>query len=382
MLSLGFACAAETSQEPSASQVIRQIGTVKAVHEDSLSLTTDSGSEMAVLVQQSTAILRTEPGQKDLRNATPIRLQEVQVGDRILVRGKASSDGHSVVAATLIVIRKTDIEEKKLRDREDWQKRGVGGLVKAVDLAGQTITISTAAGGVVRPVAVHISKETILRRYAPNSVKFDDAKPGTLDEIKPGDQLRARGERRGGGSDFAAEEIVTGAFRNIAGTIGSIDASKNAITVTDLTTKKPVLVRFAPDTSLRILPPMMAEGIANRLRGATSNGGPSAPPAGPEGHGPPTGGTPAGPALPSGRGAGPPDIQQMLSRLPPATFADLKKGEAVMIVSTQGTDSGEVTAISILGGVEPILRASPDSNQQMILSPWSLGGESPDTGAQ
>ena len=68
----------------------------------------------------------------------------------------------------------------------------------------------------------------------------------------------------------------------------------------------------------------------------------------------------------------------MLSRMPPVTLAEFPKGEAVMIVSTQGTDSGGVTAITLLGGVEPILSASPEGSQQMILSPWSLGGSGPE----
>lgn len=64
-------------------------------------------------------------------------------------------------------------------------------------------------------------------------------------------------------------------------------------------------------------------------------------------------------------------MTQMLSRLPPATLANLQKGEAVMIVSTEGAVSGEVTAITLLGGVEPILEA-PSGAQTMTLSPWSL----------
>ena len=73
------------------------------------------------------------------------------------------------------------------------------------------------------PLAVHVSKETIIRRYAPDSVKFDDAKPGTLDQIKPGDQLRARGTKNADGNELAAEEIVSGTFRNVAGMVVATD---------------------------------------------------------------------------------------------------------------------------------------------------------------
>jgi hypothetical protein len=60
--------------------------------------------------------------------------------------------------------------------------------------------------------------------------------------------------------------------------------------------------------------------------------------------------------------------------MPAATLADFKKDEAVMIVSTEGTTSGQATAITVLGGVEPILAAAPTASQAMTLSPWSLGG--------
>ena len=58
--------------------------------------------------------------------------------------------------------------------------------------------------------------------------------------------------------------------------------------------------------------------------------------------------------------------------MPPATLADLQKGDAVMIVATSGSQDGSVVAITLLAGVEPILQASP-SGGQSILTPWNLG---------
>ena len=72
------------------------------------------------------------------------------------------------------------------------------------------------------------------------------------------------------------------------------------------------------------------------------------------------------------------DLQQMLSRMPASSLADLHKGDAVMLVSTEGTN-GNGTAIQLLSGVEPILQASPSAGQAMMLAPWSLGGPSGDT---
>ena len=135
-------------------------------------------------------------------------------------------------------MKKSDVAEKQQHDREEWQKHGTGGVVKAVDVGSGTITLSTGTLGAPNTLAVKVSKDTIIRRYAPDSVKFDDAKPGTLDQIKPGDQLRARGTKSEDGKEMAAAEIVSGTFRSIAAAVVSADAANNTITVTDLANKR------------------------------------------------------------------------------------------------------------------------------------------------
>jgi hypothetical protein len=339
---------------------------------------TDSGTHLTVLLSNQAILLRVAPNQKDLKNATKINAGDIRVGDRIMVRGHISDDQKTLLANAAIDMSKEDIARKQEAERAEWQ-RGVGGLVSSVDPATSTITISMAAAGAVKKIAIHISKDTILRRYAADSVRFDDAKPGTLDQIKSGDQLRARGTRNEDGSEFAAEEIVSGSFRNIAGTVSSIDVSQNAISVTDLKTKKPVLVKFTADSQLRKLPPMMAQGIAMRLKGGSAGGpgngagaGGGPPAATTSAGGPPSGGSPGGP-----RPGGARDLQQILSYLPPAKLADLQKGDAVMIVATEGTASGGVTAITLLSGVEAILTSSGSASQAMFMTPWNLGGGAP-----
>ena len=262
------------NQQPAAqSAVSRTLGTIQSITGNQITLTTQGGGVLDVTVQDNARILRIEPGEKDLKNATPIHLQDLVTGDRILVFGKASADSKSFAAATVIAMKKADIDAKQQKDREDWQKRGVGGLVSAVDPASGTITISVASFGGPKSLAIQTSKETTLRRYAPDSVKFDDAKVGTLDQIKPGDQLRALGTRSADGASLTAEEIVSGSFRNIAGTISSLNPSANTMTVMDLATKKPLTVKVTSDSEVRKLPLMMAQGIAMRLKGAA--GGPS-----------------------------------------------------------------------------------------------------------
>jgi hypothetical protein len=362
----------------------KPVGTIKSISGNTITLTTDAGTDVTVLVQDATKLVRIAPGQTDIKSATPIQLQDVQAGDRILVRGKMSDDGKSVLALSIIAMKKSDLAEKQAHEREEWQKHGTGGLVSSVDASSGTITISLPAIGEKKTVAIHLSKGTVLRRYAPDSVKFDDAKPAPLDQIKPGDQLRARGTRNADGTELTADEIVSGSFRNIAGTISSVDAAVGSITVQDFATNKPVTIRITTESQLRKLPAPMAQRIAMRLKGAPADapaqgtGGSSAASAqAPRSSGSPAGGPGSvgagGPGRPGGGGGGG-DLQQAILRMPAATLADLQKGDAVMIVATFGGPNGMPTAITLIGGVEPILEASPKSSASTILSPWSLSG--------
>ena len=382
-------------------QIAKAVGTIKSIQADSITVAAESAGEGDIIAKLtgSTKILRVPPGEKDLKNATALRPQDLQTGDRVLVRGQASTDGdkHTIVALAVIVMKQADVAAKQQHDRDDWQKRGVGGLVTNLDAATTTITISSSGTGANRSIAVHITKDTILRRYASGSVKFDDAKPAPVTDIKAGDQLRARGTRNPDGSEVSAEEVVSGAFRNIAGTIKAIDAASNSMTVQDAISKSAVVVRVSPDSQMKKLPAEMAQRIAMRLKGtaggnrdqAGANGQSikdqdSAPGAARAR----TSKSPEAQAanVPGGGpgGNGPPDLQRMLSRLPNSTLADLQKGDVVMIVSTEGTDSGAgaVTAITLLAGVDAILTASPNQSASTLLSPWSLSASPGEEAAQ
>jgi len=388
---------------------MKPVGTVKAINGNEITLQTDSGTQVSILIQDSTRILRTAPGQTSLKDATPMQLQELQVGDRMLIRGTASDDGKSVVAISAVVMKQSDVAARQEQQRQDWQKRGVGGLVKSIDPVTGTIQLSVTSFSATKNITVNTSKSTVIRRYSPDSVKFDDAKPGTLAQINAGDQLRARGTHSPDGTSLDAEEVVSGTFRNIAGTVSSTDPGQNTISVMDLITKKPLVVKITPDSQLRQLPATFAQRIAMRLKGGTgdqSNGGspnggssssvaatngvrptsPAADGSAAPGAGMRSGGGYQGGSYPGGgggggysggganRSGGPPDFQQMLSRLPAVTLADLHKGDAVMIVATEGSGTSSPAAITLLSGVEPILTASPNSGRTAtLLSPWNLG---------
>jgi len=371
------------------SSLYKATGTVLSTEPAGFTVKTDAGASLTIVVPGNALLLRVAPGEKTLKNATKIGVAEIAVGDRVLVQGQISSDQKTLTVVRAFDMSKAAITQEHAAQTAEWQ-RGAGGLVSAVDPVANTITISTSGFGAAKKITIHVSKDTILRRYAPGSVKFEEAKPAPLSQIQPGDQLKARGTRSADGADFDAQEIVSGTFLNIAGTVSSIDATQNNLTVTDLKTKKPVVVKLTADSQQRKLDPQVAQRIAMAFKG----GGTGAPGGAPGGAGAgaaarqATGGTPTagGQGHPSGAGGfggsgggpggaragGPPDFQRLLNRMPTATLADLKKGDAVMLVATQGADSS-VTAITLLSGVEPILTASPGASQALFSGSWNLG---------
>jgi hypothetical protein len=377
--------------------VAKRIGVIKSINGTEITLTPESGPDVKVTVQATTQIVRFAPGETNVNNAAPIQLQDLQVGDHIRATGWAADDNLPLPVLKIVVMKHSDLDAKHQQDLQDWQKRGVGGLVSAVDPAAGTVTISVTSFTGKKNIVIHSSNKTVIRRYAPDSVKFDDAKPSTLQEVHPGDQVRARGDRNLEGTDLTADEIVSGSFRNVAGTVNSVDASSSTLSVQDLLSRKTVLVKVTADSQLRHLPPEVAQRIAARLKGAGAGGTGAASGAAPNTASGPTAasGQTANPAASpggaaeggmgsrgngaGGRSGGAPDFQQMLSRLPASSLADLHKGDAVILVSTEGT-SGTGTAIQLVSGVEPILQAAPNAGQAMMLAPWSLGGPSGDAG--
>jgi len=373
---------AAQAQQASQPAITRRIGAIKSINGNTLTLSQDSGPGITATVAPNARILRIAPGAKDLKDATAIQLRDLQVGDRVRVRGQASADGNAIAALEVIVMARTDLEARRQQEQQDWQKRGIGGLVSSVDAAAGTVKISVTGLSGKKEITVQTSKSTVIRRYAPNSVKFDDAKTSSLQQIHPGDQLRARGDRSADGSQMTADEIVTGSFRNVAGTVNSVDASAGTISVQDLLSKKAVVVKITSESQLHQLPPEMAQRVAMRLRSSMPPGTPGAggsasgASAGNGGQGTAggaaaNGGGRNGGAMGGMRQGGGADFQQILSRMPAVTLADLHKGDAVLIVATEGAAS---TAITLLTGVDPILQAAPTAGQAMMLTPWSLGG--------
>lgn len=376
---------AQAPAAPAAST--RFLGTITAVGSGLITVKTDAGVEHKVTVPDGIKIQRIAPGAKDLSNAATIQFSNLAVGDRVLVRIAPDPATDPVTAISIVAIPQADLAQKQQQEREDWQRNGVGGLVKSINAGTGNIEITSGAGPTQKTITLHTTPATVLKRYAPNSVDFDQAKPAPIETIQVGDQLRARGTKSADGLEVAAAEVVSGSFRNISGVISSVNSTAMTISLKDLITKHDVTVHIGSDAQMRKLPENMAKMLASMTKSGGDANAAGSTGAGATGSGQAAAGgqtASGGQAAASrpnysgqsgqgngeaGQGRRGGDLQQMLSRAPAIHLSDLQKGDAVMLVSTEGTS--EVTAITLLSGVEPLLQA-PASTQNMLLSNWSM----------
>jgi len=343
-------------------QVARYLGSITAINGETLTVKTDAGDVHQVQVPAAASLKRVAPDDKDLSKAEPLDFSGLAVGDRVLVTLDPNATSGMPQAARIIAIKQADVARKQEAENAAWNQ-GVHGLVKSVDAARGAILVTTRMGPITKDVTVNTSATTVLKRYAPGSVVFDQAQPAPIGAIHPGDQLWSRGTRSADGSAIAAEGVVSGSFRSIPGTVISTDTSASTVTVKDLSTKKLVTVRISAEAQMRRLDDQMATILAARLKGGPAGGG-GRPAFGGGGGG-------QGGQRPFNQGGGPGpgrmDLESILDRAPEIQLGALKKNDAVMIVATE--DASGLSAVKLLAGVEPLLEAPQAAD---LLSSWSL----------
>jgi hypothetical protein len=285
------------------------------------------------------------------------------VGDRVLVTLDPNITGSPSQAARIIAIKQADMAQKQEAENAAWNQ-GVHGLVKSVDATTGVIVVATRVGPITKDVTVNTTAATVLERYAPGSVRFEEARPAPITAIQPGDQLSARGTRSADATAIAADGVISGTFRSIPGTVISIDTAASTVTVKDLSTKKPVTVRITADVQMRRLDDNVAAMLAVRLKGNPSGGGGRGANGGGAGT---NGGGQRSFNQRGGQGGGAMNLESVLDRAPEIQLGTLKKGDAVMIVATE--DASGLSAVKLLAGVEPLLEAPEAAD---LLSSWSL----------
>ena len=370
---LSFSTEALAAQTPPAATASQQasdpaitpngaIGEVKVIDAPGkqLIIKTDAGSLVTVVLSDATSYMRVAPGETTLSKATKIAFTDVGEGDRVFARGTVADDRKTVPARVVIVMNKVDIAKKQELEREEWKKRGLLGVITALKPETKEITITSRTLAGQQSILIPVSDKVEMRRYAPDSIKFADAKSAKFEELKVGDQLRALGDRNPEGTQFTAEKVVTGSFKNAAGVVTAIDAATGEIKINDLQTKQPLTVVVKADAVLRKFPAADQMGAM-----MMSRGGPGGSPAGAAPGAtaqPPAGGGPGGGGVRTGGGGM--NMQDMLERLPTIAIADVKIGDTIIVSSTQGADPTRLTAISLISGADTLLNLLAARQQQ------------------
>jgi co-chaperonin GroES (HSP10) len=360
VLSVGSAALAQT---PTASPAVMSvIGEVKAIDStaNQMVVRADNGVLHTVTLSDKTQYKRVAPGETSLAKATAITLADVGAGDRVLARGRGSADQKTLPALQLVVMSKADLAKKQEQDRAEWRRRGVSGIVASVNASTQEITVSSRTlAGVPQAVIIPVTEKVMMRRYPPDTIpKYSDAKPSKFEEVKVGDQMRALGDKSADGTRLTAEEVVFGTFRIAGGTVTAIDAATNQIKINDLQTKKPLTIILKSESVLRRYPEgagaMFGGGMGGPGAGGAAPGQGQAQqrPQGAGPGGPPQGG---GPGQGPGRGGAGMNMADLLERLPIISIGDVKVGDTIIMSSLQGSDPTQLTAISLVTGIEPLL---------------------------
>lgn len=350
------------------------IGEVKVIDSPAkqLIIKTDSGSLVTVALGDKTVFMRLAPGEKTLTNAAKIAFTDVGEGDRVWARGKVADDHKSVPATALIVMNKVDIAKKQDEERAEWKRRGILGIITAVKPETKEVTISSSSMAGQQSIVIPVSDKVEMKRYAPDSIKFTEAKVATFDELKVGDQVRALGDRSADGTAFTPEKVVTGSFRMVSGVVTAVDAATGEVKITDGQTKQPLTIVVKQDAVLRKFPSEMGGMMMMGRGGPGATGSPAGQtPSSAQGANRPPGATPGGPASggPGGGGGmrpggGGPNIQDLIERLPTIAVADVKVGDTIIVSSTKGADPTRLTAISLISGADTLLSMLAARQQQ------------------
>ncbi|HVF22407.1 MAG TPA: hypothetical protein VM941_05000, partial [Pyrinomonadaceae bacterium] len=259
LLAPGTLFAQGTDPGIAAKHAIGEVKTIDAATKQ-ITIKTDAGSTVTVSVNDKTTYKRLAPGEQTLTNAADIAFTDVGEGDRIMARGTVSEDRKSLPAVQIIVMTKGDLAKKQEAERLEWRRRGILGVITALKPDTKEITISNRTMAGLQSVVMQVSDKTEMHRYAPDSIKFGDAKPSTFAELKVGDQLRALGDRTEDPLRFNPQKIVTGSFRTVGGVVTAVDAATGEVKINELEKKTPLTIVIKQDAVLRRFPPASEMG--------------------------------------------------------------------------------------------------------------------------
>jgi hypothetical protein len=346
----------------------RVVGVATAVDKatNQISVKADTGETKAVVVSPTSALLRMPPGETAAQKALKISLEEVAVGDRVFARGAFIGDGKTLEARQVVVSSTAATTAKTQPQQADARKRPMAGRIARVNVDKKEITLQPRGREGVTPPTIVVSDATRFFRYAPDSMDINHASRSSLSQMREGDQLRALGERSEDGARFGATEIIAGSMTRTIGEVVSLDAARKELTLKN-NEGQTITVAIGDRSSLRRVTPEVAATFATRP--GRGDGQPGRPndrgerrerPAGENGQARRGG---EGRAGRGGRG-----FQEVLAGLPVISLSELKKGDAVFVSGSEGSDPSRMTAIMLITGdaafMQRFLQRGPNRGPQ------------------
>jgi hypothetical protein len=323
----------------------RVIGEITAVDVSAgrLTIKSDTGNVASILINGETSLLSVPPGEHSLEKALRISISDLNPGDRLYARYAPGADSQVAPARQVVVMSASHIKKRQNEEKEAWQKRSISGVVVALNPKAREITIVSPQRDGIKQIIVSASKAQRFRRYAPESIKFSDARPSSFEELRPGDQLRALGEKNADGTALAAEEIVSGGFRTVGGTVTSVSGDTGEVKIKLFGTGQPLTLVAGKNSVIRRIPAKVATLIAQRAVSIDTKKNDTE------------------------------DSQAIIERLPTIPVSELKAGDVILTASAVGKDPTRMNAINVLAGIDGIINALQRAGALSNAQPLSTG---------
>jgi hypothetical protein len=230
--------------------------------------------------------------------------------------------------------------EKRRHDREEWIKRGLTGVVTSIDPEKKEIAVRARLPEGEQQIIMTTGEKVAFRRYSGESIRYSDSRPSSFAELKVGDQLRALAERAADGTHFTPEEVIFGTFRTVAGKITGVNAASGEVAITNVQTNQSLQIVVNKDSVMRRLSPEVGKLLVQRVL--------------------------PGPAATTENNA---SLQSVIDKQAPATIAELKPGDAVLVSTTIGDNPQRATAIVLTVGADELakLLAQPSGRRKLNL---------------
>ena len=158
-LTAPFCAYGQDAATPAKQPLDHVIGAISAIDQASHTVTVKedkTGASQTILLVNTKTLLKVEPGAKDLKSALRINADDLQVGDRVDVRGLKTDAPDTLAARTVVLMSARDLEQAHQAQATAWQ-HSTSGTVSAIDTAAGKITANVRTPDGPKPITIETS---------------------------------------------------------------------------------------------------------------------------------------------------------------------------------------------------------------------------------